>query len=224
MKKAIGVLLILLVSVIGISIGMKNQARLTGPAIPPAEASLDPERVTTPEKGSFLRLTNDQVAFYHSAAGETNARARTLDVYYSRRAYSGAPPIIPHSVEAEDERCLTCHQVGGYVPKWKAYTPVTPHPEDANCRQCHVPQNDPGAFRASTWEQSERAPLGRPWLPGSPPPVPHSLETRQKCLACHAGPGSVAEIRTTHPERSNCLQCHVPTNTSETWTRTAIES
>jgi cytochrome c-type protein NapB len=31
---------------------------------------------------------------------------------------------------------------------------------------------------------------------------------RENCRACHAGPGAVAELRTTHPERVSCRQCH----------------
>jgi hypothetical protein len=44
---------------------------------------------------------------------------------------------------------------------------------------------------------------------GLPPSIPHDLQLRGNCLACHMGPAAVAEIRTTHPERSDCRQCHV---------------
>ena len=49
-----------------------------------------------------------------------------------------------------------------------------------------------------------------------PPPAsgwrtldPHDLFFRGNCLACHSGPSAVAEIRTAHPERADCRQCHV---------------
>jgi cytochrome c-type protein NapB len=45
-------------------------------------------------------------------------------------------------------------------------------------------------------------------MPASPPPIPHALQMRENCRACHAGPGAVAELRTTHPERVTCRQCH----------------
>jgi cytochrome c-type protein NapB len=45
-------------------------------------------------------------------------------------------------------------------------------------------------------------------LPGGPPPIPHGLQMRENCLACHAGPAAVAEIRTPHPTLVNCRQCH----------------
>ena len=39
--------------------------------------------------------------------------------------------------------------------------------------------------------------------------IPHDLQLRGNCLACHAGPAAVEEIRTAHPERTNCRQCHL---------------
>jgi hypothetical protein len=42
-----------------------------------------------------------------------------------------------------------------------------------------------------------------------PPPIPHALQSRGNCLTCHAGPAAVAEIRTSHPERADCRQCHI---------------
>ena len=51
---------------------------------------------------------------------------------------------------------------------------------------------------------------GRQAIPGGPLLIPHSLQMRENCLACHAGPQAVVEIKTSHPERQNCQQCHVP--------------
>ena len=45
----------------------------------------------------------------------------------------------------------------------------------------------------------------------TPPTIPHSLEGRQgKCLLCHKDAAGVKIKRTPHPERANCIQCHVP--------------
>ena len=42
------------------------------------------------------------------------------------------------------------------------------------------------------------------------PPLDTTLFTHsENCVACHSGPAAVAEIRTKHPERANCRQCHV---------------
>ncbi|MCF6284629.1 MAG: nitrate reductase cytochrome c-type subunit [Candidatus Hydrogenedentes bacterium] len=140
------------------------------------------------------------------------AKVRTLREYYSRRAYAGAPPIIPHAVENDgviSDACLTCHKDGGYVPEYNAYTPVTPHPEMANCRQCHVVQVTEGLFAETEWVQPALPKRGRQTIPGGPLQIPHPLQFRENCLACHTGPQAVVEIRSSHPERENCLQCHV---------------
>lgn len=134
-------------------------------------------------------------------------RKRTLAIYYSRRAAPGEAPFIPHPVakdEDDDRRCLVCHGTGGWVPRFEAYTPVTPHPEQSGCSGCHEVQGKPAASPPPAPSRLRGAAL-----PGSPPPIPHTLEMRENCLACHAGPGAVDELRTTHPERVSCRQCHV---------------
>ena len=130
-----------------------------------------------------------------------------------RRAYPGAPPVIPHPLTAGEmraARCGTCHGRGGYVERFGAYAPPTPHPELSSCLQCHVPQHEVPLFVASNWEKVERPRIGGAALPGSPPPIPHDLQMRENCLACHGSPSAPPEIRTKHPERINCRQCHVP--------------
>ena len=47
-------------------------------------------------------------------------------------------------------------------------------------------------------------------LEGSPPVIPHGLQMRENCLACHAGSAAPKEIKVSHPTRVNCRQCHVP--------------
>src|SRR6186713_1612793 len=92
------------------------------------------------EAGMYARVA--RAADYAAMPAEPN-RKRTREVYYARRAYPGAPPVIPHPVDerqAFGKACLACHGEGGWVPRFEAYAPVTPHPEMASCRQCHVPQ------------------------------------------------------------------------------------
>jgi cytochrome c-type protein NapB len=138
---------------------------------------------------------------------------RSLDEYYQRRVYPGSPPFIPHEViEAKfdgNTSCLDCHGKGGYVPRFQAYAPVTPHPEQVNCRQCHVPQETERFFRPNQWITVKKPKLKQPMLPGGPPPIPHRLQDRGYCLSCHAGPSAIREIRTSHPERVHCRQCHM---------------
>jgi cytochrome c-type protein NapB len=150
-----------------------------------------------------------------TASSQEKGGTRTLDKFDSRRAYPGAPPVIPHPL-LEDKTmggagCLGCHREGGFVPVYKAYAPVTPHPDYMNCRQCHVPQKDEPAFGGgSNWQKISGPAVKQAAMPGAPPPIPHALQMRNNCVACHGGPGAVAEIRTPHPERANCRQCHVP--------------
>lgn len=177
----------------------------------------DPSRLVDEQSG--FRRSDIALAYGRSAEGSS----RTISDFYALRAYLGAPPAVPHPIDEEMTvgagLCLTCHENGGYVPKWSAFTPVTPHPELRNCRQCHNPQYSGSVFASSQFEPLDPPALGASALPGSPMPMPHSIDMRENCLACHAGPGAVAELRTTHPERINCRQCHVAPEADLVWER-----
>ena len=167
---------------------------------------------------------------------QRDAHPRTLVRFRFLRAYPGSPPRIPHGFTADEFRtgaCNTCHQRGGYSPRFNAYVPVTPHPEMPACLQCHVgrdevtgvslPSLDPStvcrqchAPGAARWAESlvDWRPMAwpsrvRPAENGGVPAINHDLFFRGNCLACHSGPSAVAEIRTTHPERADCRECHV---------------
>lgn len=162
--------------------------------------------------------------FASSPSLPPSAKPRTAGEYHSRRAYSGAPPVIPHEVESGElaesgKLCLTCHAKGGYVEKYAAYAPVTPHPQMTQCRQCHAAQQTQLSFSEIDWASARPTRTGRSALPGSPPPMPHTAQMRESCAACHAGPGAVAAFRTPHPDRVNCVQCHVPANAAGEWRR-----
>jgi len=142
---------------------------------------------------------------------------RSLASYYENRAYHGAPPSIPHPVNSNGNiggnNCLKCHQNGGFVEKFEAYAPVTPHPEMINCKQCHVSQNTTSLFKETNFRKIVFPEVGsNNALDGSPPIIPHQLQLRENCLACHAGPSAPKEIRVSHPDRVNCRQCHVLNN------------
>jgi len=137
---------------------------------------------------------------------------RDLNTYYKNRAFYGAPPSIPHEVAERNmgaNSCSTCQDNGGFVAKYNAYTPVTPHPEKINCRQCHVPQKTNSVFVATNWSRTKGSTIGNKALLSSPPVIPHQIQLRENCLSCHTGPSAPKEIRTTHPNRINCRQCHV---------------
>ena len=106
--------------------------------------------VITSEIGVFER---SKFALDYANMRSDNTHQRSLESYYKNRAFHGAPPIIPHVIDDErnmgENSCLKCHQNGGYVEKFKAYSPVVPHPEKINCRQCHVPQKTNSLFVAT---------------------------------------------------------------------------
>jgi hypothetical protein len=183
-----------------------------------------------------FRTRASVLALGPEARRERSAHPRTLRTFRFLRAYPGAPPRIPHGLSPEEFRtgtCGTCHQRGGYSIRFAAYAPVTPHPELGTCLGCHAaddgfagvgsPDADPnsrcpqchgsdGLIRlrggmsgpASLWFQP-----GPRLASGFPPPIPHDRVLREDCLACHAGPAAVAEIRTSHAERADCRACHV---------------
>jgi cytochrome c-type protein NapB len=125
------------------------------------------------------------------------------------RAYDGAPPIIPHQVEELGRNdCMSCHGAGDARLNGTPAT-ITPHPELENCRQCHVTQNDPGLFATSGFDPTPY-PLGAQAHALAPLQIPHPLTMRENCLGCHGDPAKPEVLLTTHPERENCQQCHVP--------------
>ncbi|NNG01379.1 MAG: hypothetical protein HKM93_18455 [Desulfobacteraceae bacterium] len=171
------------------------------------------------QNGDDLYLTYDRISQVYL---EGTSTGRTLEEYYSRREYAGSPPFIPHPVEeAEKPRldCLTCHAKGGWTEELKRNTPLTPHPDQTACLQCHVPVTTEILFIGSNWASSPPPSLGRAHLPGAPPPIPHDLQMRGDCIACHVGPGAVNAIRVEHPMRGNCRQCHVPDGNPATFHR-----
>ena len=102
---------------------------------------------------------------------------------------SHALPLIPHPVEGR-EACLTCHETG------EEGAPETPDDHegraDETCRQCHI--------------LAEVTPI-------SVSPIPHLVEGREACLACHAGWIDQAPlVPDDHGERTNevCQSCHQP--------------
>jgi cytochrome c-type protein NapB len=145
-----------------------------------------------------------------SAAVGRSTGARAAD-----RAYDGAPPTVPH--DAAIGACITCHDADGAEIAGTGVAPASPHGQVAadgalrRCQQCHVPRGRGPLLVASRFTGLPQGPWkGSRATPGAPPLIPHALQMRGECLTCHAGPAARAEIRTTHPERTRCRQCHVP--------------
>lgn len=132
-----------------------------------------------------------------------------------RRAYDGAPPVIPHM--RMGAHCTSCHTQTGIQFGEMGFAPPMPHMTGSDgggferCEQCHVYLEDDGLFAESGFlplRQDLRR--GRRFHDYAPPVLPHPVFMRENCLACHTGPAAREEIRCSHPERTRCLQCHVP--------------
>jgi len=141
-----------------------------------------------------------------------------------RRAYDGAPPVIPH--ENFGMNCLGCHTKDGMSLPEVGFAPPMPHELTKgisamhNCRQCHVFRQTEETFRESGFEglrQDLRH--GRRLHSLAPPVMPHSVFMRENCTACHSGPAAREEIRCDHVERQRCRQCHVPQTTADEFAR-----
>ena len=215
MKKRLGIISLFVILFIAF-ITIWNFSYQTGleEAYIPLEKSSENISVIPLESGVFKR--SKYALEYEDMPIDANHQ-RTLDTYYNNRAYHGAPPSIPHPVKNErslgGNTCLQCHQNGGFVDKFNAYAPVTPHPEMTNCRQCHVAQNSKTLFTAANLVKVHAPEVGvNNALIGTPPMIPHQIQMRENCLSCHAGPAAPKEIRVSHLERVNCRQCHVPTD------------
>ena len=204
-------------------------------------AMLAPPAEAIGAEAEVFRTRADMMAIDPGTRRERAAHQRTLKTFRYLRAYPGAPPRIPHGLTPDEFRtgaCRTCHERGGYSLRFAAYVPVTPHSEMGPCLQCHVgdggitgisrPSSDPnsrcptchgsgGTPRADAsatlnWRTTAWPQLPRPIPDRSPPSIPHDLQLRGNCIACHTGPAAVAEIRTSHPERADCRQCHLTTD------------
>jgi cytochrome c-type protein NapB len=157
--------------------------------------------------GSFLIISRHP--------GSDPATRSQFLVRAGRRAYDGAPPVIPH--QPLGGACTTCHTGTARAVPGIGTAPPNPHlqtaglSESSNCRQCHVFQRTMETLVASDFQ-----PLPQHLRKGdrldayAPPVIPHGVFMREDCAACHGGVAARPEIRCTHPERLNCVQCHVP--------------
>jgi cytochrome c-type protein NapB len=127
----------------------------------------------------------------------------------ANRLYSGAPPTIPHEVDALGRHdCLDCHAEGDAIAAGER-AKITPHPELERCQQCHVTSSGSAPFVASEFE-GWTYPLGTVGQPMGPLLIPHPLTMRENCLGCHGDHAEDPFLRTSHPERERCEQCHLP--------------
>jgi len=136
--------------------------------------------------------------------------AKLGDSLAKSRSFMYAPPPMPHQgVKQQD--CMGCHApVNDIKKKWRSIRPVA-HKNYSQCYQCHVEKSREVEvpFVPSDFLALDLPGEGSQNHDYSPPTVPHKVFMRENCLSCHGETG-YADYKTTHPERSQCLQCHVP--------------
>lgn len=139
------------------------------------------------------------------------AWARLASSRNELRAYEGAPPVIPHGVaELGRESCMSCHAEGDAVTTAGGRrAPKTPHPTWNNCQQCHVEQKTRDVFQPSTFIALRQHDVPEAGQRLSPPYIPHRLQDRENCRACHLSPTAPPQLIPAHGDRTNCRQCHV---------------
>lgn len=184
------------------------------PAMSYSEIRQTPVGPTRQRTATINSLLNVRVIPAEGFVPDPELKRASLALRSERRAYNGAPPIIPHEAgQWSTQSCLICHGSGFELSNRTAKQ--LPHPYYENCMQCHAPA-------APNWLRGEplaenlfngvAAPFegARAW-PGAPPVVPHTTWMRENCNACH-GPTGWPGMETTHPWRENCLQCHAPSS------------
>lgn len=181
--------------------------------VAPATAYSDMADLTA-RRGSYSNLQElkspiDPMAEFEIEPGEKRV---ALEMRERNRAFNGAPPTIPHPIEQlSSVACVACHGDGFKTASFRISR--MSHPFMTNCTQCHV-ESAPQHLAAELFGENEfvgaQAPYEGPRAyPGAPPQIPHSTWMRSDCMSCH-GYAGLNGIRTTHPWRRNCQQCHAP--------------
>lgn len=220
-------MIVVSLGVVGFLVGIREPGTTPTPVSLPEESHRDVPLAPTYSELTSLRQQN--VREQQSLLGDlrfekpgifdvvTRTEQMKLNAVADRsrnRAYEGAPPTIPHPVEARSAAsCLACHaegiKVGDRVASRVSHAHLT------NCTQCHVEQAPAVmAFEARNSPENHfvgvyRSGPGNRASPGAPPVIPHVTWMRENCMSCH-GLVTRAGIRTTHPWLTSCTQCHAP--------------
>ena len=203
---------------------------LTGAsAVPAAVGYLDQD---WSKDGPNAHWRNSLLDFHQAPAAVPDAaqpvspevKLAALQARAHRRAYDGAPPTVPHPITQDSSAvCLACHGQGLQVKD--RFASKVSHPTyGGSCTQCHV--STAGAFTAAeaaifsappaenSCQGTESPPNGPRAWPGAPPVIPHRTLMRTDCMSCH-GPNGLFALRTPHPDRQSCTQCHVSSATND---------
>lgn len=146
-------------------------------------------------------------------------KLESLAIRSTRRAFNGAPPVVPHPVEhTNDAACYACHNQGVQIGDRVANR--MSHGFLSNCVQCHAAPLPQALAAYDAPVDNEfvglKTPLGGDRaFPDAPPVIPHSTWMRERCLSCHGGIAGWPGLEVTHRWRTNCTQCHAVSATLE---------
>lgn len=187
------------------------------PALNYSDIASTPMGPTKSWQATLQSLPQPEFDLYTKIEPSEAEKEASTKLRASRRSYNGAPPFIPHPVEnTNDAACYACHSGGVKIAGLKAS--VMSHAFLANCVQCHAPMA-PAPFQSleasveTTFVGLPAPKEGTRAYKGAPPTIPHSRWMRENCNACHGGPHGWAGMESTHPWRTNCVQCHAPSAT-----------
>ena len=139
---------------------------------------------------------------------ELAQRGGAVDSRAENRWFDGAPPVVPHQIlQRDDATCLSCH--GKQIKVGTAVARPMSHGHLTMCTQCHVEERAGDLFVPTGFAGRLSPKLGERAFPEAPPTMPHPIFMRRNCNSCHGKNGRIG-LRTTHPERQSCLQCHGP--------------
>ncbi|MEZ4220413.1 MAG: nitrate reductase cytochrome c-type subunit [Polyangiaceae bacterium] len=185
----------------------------TGKSVPTYRELIDGASVvnTSIYASAFDKLVADRPSAFAPVEIDESRRDAARAKRRAARSFDGAPPVIPHAI---DQRaipdCLVCHETGATIAG-RIAAPMS-HRRYDNCVQCHVvgeaPEPLPPAPVVENSFEPWRAPtVGVRAIIGAPPAIPHSTHMRENCSSCHGALGT-SGIRTSHPYRQSCPQCH----------------
>lgn len=187
------------------------------PAVPYAEFDRRFHGPNANWRSILADLQQPEIDLFAPPHFDESQREAVIHARAARRAFDGAPPVVPHPIDQMTATsCLACHGDGLFIGA--AYAPRMSHELYTNCTQCHVEHWSTdfaqGWTVATLFVGLESPGRGRRAWPGAPPTIPHPTFMRENCMACH-GPTGPDPIRSSHPWQANCLQCHAPSATLE---------
>ena len=134
---------------------------------------------------------------------------------------TGTPNPVPHPIGPATD-CTICHGPEGVHPFPDGHESF----DLTMCVQCHLPTSaidGAGGEPQTTPEAGAMPEAGAPEVTaapdqpvGGPPAIPHSLDGRDNCLACHAT-GGLKPFPANHEGRTadQCRMCHQPATAAE---------